>query len=324
MAPSQSALADQVVSNIDSSSPVPSLQLFTEVLDAATEMAPTGSPEQEDRIVDQDFSGSEVLDLSDGEDNATSSNPLAASGGLNSELGTQDSGLLNPAGEQTDPLDSPYPVPWNWVMTTQAEVSARGSSGVRYYRSPLLVSPDGEYAAYSRIEMQVEPDLYRSRVSSVMFLENLKTRELRTITASSPLATNAFSRNQEANMPGAIAILMPVSWSSVGDRILARQFEGLFSTSDASDYAVVWDRAMNQTTTIAPTPSKNDYSTAILLGWSQTNPDQVLFRAGNLGDDQWPLWAVNTQGQTVAASEDQPLIFGQLVNQVWAGPQAHW
>ncbi len=227
---------------------------------------------------------------------------------------------INQQTVQSDPLNSPHPVPWNWVLATHAEVSANGGSGIRYYRTPSLVSPDGEYAAYSRIEMQVEPELYRSRVSSIMFLENLKTGELRTITASSPLASHPFFRNEEANMPGTIAIAIPVSWSHTGDRILGRQFEGLFSTSDASDYAVVWDRQLNRTATLSP--SESEYTTAVLLGWSQTHPNQVLFRTGNLGDENWPLLAVDSEGHTMAAAQDEPSIFGQVVNYIWAGPQA--
>jgi hypothetical protein len=225
-------------------------------------------------------------------------------------------------GVQLDPLDSPHPVPWNWVLATHAEVGASENFGPRYYRSQSLVSPDGQYAAYSRIQMYAQPELYRSRVTSVMFLENLQTGDLRTITASSPLADNPLVSNQDADMPGTIAILIPVSWSQESDRILARQFEGMFSTSDASDYAVIWDRRQNRTSTIAP--ERIQYSNAVLLGWSQTNPDQVLFRAGELGDEQPPVWAVDFNGQTALAYEDEPIVYGQVMNQVWAGPQARW
>jgi hypothetical protein len=223
---------------------------------------------------------------------------------------------------QIDPLDSPHPIPWNWVLATHAELSESGDFGSRYYRSQSLVSPDGRYAAYSRIHMQGQPELYRSRVTSVMFLENLQTGDLRTITPSSPLAENPMVSNQEADMPGTIAIIIPVSWSQESDRILARQFEGLFSTSDASDYAVIWDRQQNRTSTLAP--ERIEYSNAVLLGWSQTNPDQVLFRAGELGDEHWPVWAVDLNGQTALALDDEPVVYGQVVNQVWAGPQASW
>ncbi len=225
-------------------------------------------------------------------------------------------------GVQIDPLGSPHPIPWNWVLAAHAELSANGHSGVRYYRSPSLVSPDGLYAAYTRIQMEGEPELYHSRVTSVMFLENLQTGDLRTITAASPLSDNPLVGNEDADMPGAISILMPISWSKSSDRLLARQFEGMFNTSDASDYAVIWDRKQNRTTTIAP--ERIDYSSAVLLGWSRTEPARVLFRAGELGDERWPVWAVDLNRQTILAHEEEPVVYGQLVNNVWAGPQARW
>ena len=218
-----------------------------------------------------------------------------------------------------DPLDSPHPVPWNWVMETYWELSSSSGSGLRYYRSPSLISPDGRYAAYSRIKLHSEPDLFRSQVTSVMFMENLQTGDLQTITASSPLADNPFDDNQAANIPGAISILIPVSWSENGDRILSRQFEGIFSTSEASDYAVIWNRNNNTTSTVSPAQIR--YTNAVLLGWSETYPDQVLFRAGTLGEEEWPIWAVNTEGKTVVASQDKPKVFGTVVNQIWTGPQ---
>jgi len=235
-------------------------------------------------------------------------------------------------GVQLDPLDSPHPIPWNWVLTTQAELSAKGKPGVRYYRSPSLVSPDGMYAAYSRIQMDGEPELYKSRVTSVMFLENLHTGDLHTVTAVSPLSDNPLTGNEDADLPGAISILIPISWSKSGDRLLARQFEAMFSTSDASDFALIWDRKQNRTTTLAPKTLEDslplryrlEYSAAVLLGWSQTQPDRVLFRAGEMGDENPPVWAVELNNQTTLALEEEPIIYGQFVNQVWAGPQARW
>ncbi|HEY9659083.1 MAG TPA: hypothetical protein V6C65_11570, partial [Allocoleopsis sp.] len=87
---------------------------------------------------------------------------------------------------QIDPLNSPYPVPWNWVMATQDESDLSSNPRTRFYRTQALISPDGQYAAYSRIQMRVEPEFTRSRVSSVLFIENLKTRDLQTIAATSP------------------------------------------------------------------------------------------------------------------------------------------
>jgi hypothetical protein len=64
-------------------------------------------------------------------------------------------------------------------MNTHNELSESGRPGLRFYRSSSLLSPDGEYAAYTRIKMKSEPELFRSRVTSVMFLENRRTGDLK-------------------------------------------------------------------------------------------------------------------------------------------------
>jgi hypothetical protein len=227
-----------------------------------------------------------------------------------------------PMSSQTvlDPLNSPYPVPWNWVLAMLAEPGSVSHPKFRYYRSQSLISPDGQYAAYSRIQMQLSADFTQSRVASVLFLEDLRTGDLRTITASSPFADNPFLSG-EPNPTGTIAILIPIAWSETSDRVLAREFESIFGSDIASDFAVVWDRQTNRTHTIAPTVVQ--YSNAVLLGWSQSNPQQVLFRAGMMGQEDWSMYAVDVQGQTAYASNDQPIIFGQVVNSIWSGPQAH-
>lgn len=220
-----------------------------------------------------------------------------------------------------DPLNSNYPVPWNWVMATYADLKENPHPEPRYYRSPALISPDGLYAAYSRIAMQVKEQLFGSRVSSVMFLENLQTGELQTITASSPLAGDTLGGVGQ-HQPGAISMLIPVSWSQEGDRLLARQFEGLFSASDASDFAVVWNRNTKITSTIAPV--RVQYTNAVLLGWSTLYPQQVLFRAGSLGEESWPLWAVDIYSETTLANDDKPIVYGRFQQPAWTGPQARW
>lgn len=221
--------------------------------------------------------------------------------------------------ESVDPLGSSYPVPWSWIIKTQSSFSKAGNSGLRYYRTPSLVSPDGQYAAYSRVQMEVASELYRCRVSSVMFLENLQTGELRVITASSPLAEQGLNDEEETDTIGTLSILMPVSWSEKGEQLLARQFEGVFSTSDATDFAVVWDRKTNKTTTISP--EQVDYTNAVLLGWNPQTSGQVLFSAGIIGEEEWPVWSVATNGQTVLANQKEPIVYGQQMDKIWGGSQ---
>ncbi len=221
-----------------------------------------------------------------------------------------------------DPLNSPFPVPWNWVMAMLGESSTAISPLLRYYRSPSLVSPDGQYAAYSRIQMRVQADVTQSQVASVLFLENLETGALQVITASSPFANNPFVPRPLVTPLGTIAIIIPVAWSEQGDRILSREFESLFGTDIASDYAVVWDQRHNSVHTLAP--AQVDYSNAVVLGWSKAQPSQVLFQTGHLGETERSRWTVDLDGQTIAAaSDDQPVVFGTFVNNIWTGPQAY-
>lgn len=228
---------------------------------------------------------------------------------------------------QVDPLDSPHPVPWNWVMATLDENSSlsqsqqpnkAATSSVHYYRSQSLLSPDGRYAAYSRIQMYVHPEFYRSQVSSVLFLENVETGDLQAITPTSPLADNPFLRD-EAISEGKISIVIPISWSKEGDRLLGRAFESIFGSDFASDYAVIVDRTFNRISTVAP--SAVQYTYAVLLGWSNSQPSKALFRVGNLGDENWQLLVVDGTGETTQSEGDRPVTFGQVVSSIWMGPQ---
>jgi hypothetical protein len=219
---------------------------------------------------------------------------------------------------QIDPLESPHPVPWGWVLATMTASSSNHRSGLAYYRTQTLISPDREYAAYSRIQMQVEPDYFRSHVTSVLFLENLRTGDLQAITPKAPLADNPFL-STGIDLVGRVSIVIPVSWSEAGDRLLAREFESIFGSDVASDYAVVVDRKRNRVSTVSPT--RIHYTNAVLLGWSQFYPERVLFRAGILGEENWQQWTVDVDGQTGLAKGDRAILYGQFINSVWTGPQ---
>jgi hypothetical protein len=158
---------------------------------------------------------------------------------------------MNTQSIQIDPLNSPHPIPWNWVTSIVfGSHSVPHSYG--YYRTQSLISPDGQYAAYSRIQVQLAAHFSQSRVVSVLFVENLRTGSLRTLMASSPFADNPFMASEASDQAGTIAILIPIAWSENGDRLLSREFESIFCTDIASDFAVVWDSKTNETKTFAP------------------------------------------------------------------------
>ncbi|MEH1938183.1 MAG: hypothetical protein V7L14_31655 [Nostoc sp.] len=235
-----------------------------------------------------------------------------------------------PQAEQIDPIGSPHPIPWKWITATQEAIGSKGGSGVRHYRSVPVVSPDGKYAVYSRVQLEVKPQMYNSRVTSVLFVQDMQTQRLwvmaSTNAVSDPLlkvkAIKAAS-SEETDTNGKIGVLVPVSWSEKGDRFLARKFEGIFNTGDSTDSAVIWDRQKNHANTVSPANQEEQHDKiAVLLGWSKSQPDHVLFRAGELGEENWPLMQVANDGKTVTTTDDdQPITFGKKVTQIWAGPQ---
>lgn len=229
--------------------------------------------------------------------------------------------------EQVDPIGSPHPIPWKWIVSTQEAIGSKGASGVRYYRSVPVISPDGKYSVYSRVQIEVKPEMYNSKVTSLLFVENRETKKLQIIASTSrigdPLLSARTALPEQDETRGEIGVLVPVSWSEKSDRFLARKFEGVFNTGDSTDHAVIWDRQKNASNTVSPVQEQNDHEKiAVLLGWSKNQPDQVLFRAGEMGDENWPLVKVSTDGKTVVSTDaDQPVTFGDKLTEVWAGPQ---
>lgn len=213
-----------------------------------------------------------------------------------------------------DPLNSPHPLPWNWVLTTHNTVSPSEGSGLRSYQTPSLGSPDGEYRAYARIVMHVEPQLYRSRVSSHLFVENCRTGNEQQIYATAPMAAATLARSEESELDGTIVVSMPLSWSKSGNRLLVRHFEGLFCSSEATDYALIWDCHQPNSLTLAP--NRIYHTHAILLGWSEADANRVLFRVGCLGKPDWDTCSVNLSGVTMEAEDDRAVVFGKTMGHV--------
>ena len=228
---------------------------------------------------------------------------------------------------QQDPIASPHPIPWTWIMATQEVVSANGGSGVRYYRSLPVVSPDGRYSIYSRVKLEVKPQMHKSRVSSVLFVEDTETNKLKVVASTSALVDPLLSRKlqdkEDSQIPGKIGVLVPVSWSENGEHFLARKFEGLFNTAHATDQALIWNSEKNNAKTIVPSQKNHQYDIAVLLGWSKNAPNNVVFRAGEMGQETWPTITVANDGKTVATPGlDQATTFERKASDIWAPPVA--
>jgi len=244
-----------------------------------------------------------------------------------SQIVPEEEQVSIPNGVPADPINSPHPIPWKWIVMTQEAIGGQGRSGVRQYRSTPVVSPDGRYAVYSRVQLEVEPEMHNSQVSSLLFIEDRQTKRLNILAKTSDTVDMLSKNGQftpETNNQGKIGILVPVSWSEKGDQFLARKFVGTFNTADVTDNAVIWNRQQNTTTTAVPPQGEGDHEKiAILLGWSKKQPNYVLFRSGELGEENWPLVQVSGDGKNINMniSDDQPIIFGNKGQTIWLDPE---
>ena len=230
-----------------------------------------------------------------------------------------------PTPQQADPLNSQYPVPWQWILETQTAYAEQQRNGLSYYRSPAIVSPSGQYAAYSRIEVRAKANLYDTKVLSVLFVENLETGELAVVEADSPIAAYLEKVGEDSpEMAGVISLLIPASWSRDGHRLLARQLEGAFHSSDISDHAVIWNSQTSEQQTLSAIGKNTMDSSATLLGWDQANPEQVLFKVFQLEAEEAPpasIISMGFNGRQQTVGESQVVNFGQIVSRSWTGIQ---
>ncbi|AFY37798.1 hypothetical protein Lepto7376_1454 [[Leptolyngbya] sp. PCC 7376] len=217
-----------------------------------------------------------------------------------------------------DPLNSPFPLPWQWILDTQAAVTAGKHPGKELYRSPSLYDPQHRFTAYCRVRLDLKPAMHDSRITSTLFVENLETGVLNTVIARSPLAPHPFQNGDIVDAPGIISLIMPVSWSTDGKKLLSRQFEGFLGSCDISDFGVIWDSETEETLTLSPSANV-EYTHAILLGWCEHHPEQILFQAGSIGEDNWQNWAVALDGKTSSAVDDAGVVFGEINSNIWSG-----
>jgi hypothetical protein len=216
-----------------------------------------------------------------------------------------------------DPLISPFPVPWTWIWEMQAQASAANRAKSYQYRSPEVVSPDGQFRAYTMIELEAQPDPLKSQVRSTLWVLPANGAEPLRYASSMHLGAGGTVQTS-AKQPGTISMLMPIGWSQDGRQLLIRQFEALMGSDIASDYGVIWSRDRQTVTSWAPNPI--NYDSAVLLGWDQTQPGQILFETSILGELDTQRVGVNLgSGKTALTPNHEPVNHGQVISRE-AGP----
>jgi hypothetical protein len=218
----------------------------------------------------------------------------------------QQPALPVPAWVPEDPLASAYPMPWRWVwgLQTQAQRTRRAIRGTT--QSPTLISPDGRYSVFSRVQVVVHRDYTRTQVSS--------TLHIRRPGGALPVILRPLGQAR-VTQPGQILVLVPVSWSADSGQLLVRQVAGWFGSSEISDSALVWQSDGTGVRTVTPQAVAHTHS--LLLGWSRETPTSILFETRLLGLERPSLWQVGLDGLTLSAREDEPVTYGKPQGEVW-------
>lgn len=211
---------------------------------------------------------------------------------------------------ETDPIASPFPLPWAWIIEQQKLAALNHLPQTYSQKTAVFISPDGLYQAQAELIFQADPNFAHNQLTSTLTITNIQTQAVQQWQSTS-LIDPELRQDLPADGAGLIAVLWPVGWSASGEQLLIRHFQGLFSTDFASDVAVIWSRP--QQTLTAVWPQSVDYDHAILLGWSQDQPDQVLFRTATMGESKTQVWAVNGQQEMLARPNDRPLVYGQTL-----------
>jgi hypothetical protein len=208
------------------------------------------------------------------------------------------------AAPSDDLLNSQYAIPWQAIQQAQETVTRTGQTQSFRYRSPVSIAPDQQTQAYSELHLTLHPKSSHSFINSQLIIET-KTQTYR-FPATLHLELAAQSTTSTV-MPGTFSILMPAAWSADGQSLLLRQFEGLFGSDVASDYALVWQPAQPALQSYRPTAV--DYDSATLMGWSQNRPGEILFQTRLLGNPTSQLVTVSPQnnGATLASPSDRPM-----------------
>lgn len=206
----------------------------------------------------------------------------------------------------TDPLQSPFPLPWAWIeQGHQAAVRAKKPLLYRQ-QTNRYISPDGRYVAQATLHFKAAPQAFQQQLVSTLEIIDQHTGNRQRIDSRHQIPANFLA--EVPNGQGLIAVLVPVGWSKTGNRLLVRQFMGIFASDLATDAAWIWQPERGHVATVYPTAA--DYDFATLLGWSHRHPDQVLFQTQVMGEPQAMVWAVDTQGTTQVAQGDRPAVYG--------------
>lgn len=162
------------------------------------------------------------------------------------------------------------PIPRLWLQDIQDRAYQNNCTMVGVLRGQPLVSNDGRWEVYSRVTYEITP-LGFGRLSSTLFSRDRQTQALETIYAPASI----FRTDEELGLD--FLFLLPIEWRN--NRVLVREFSGLFRSQAILNRAIVWQPP----TEAAParlqieTP-QSDFPATVLMGWEpEPESNRILF-----------------------------------------------
>lgn len=162
------------------------------------------------------------------------------------------------------------PIPRLWLQDIQQQSFERNCTLVGILRGQPLVSEDGRWEVYSRVTYKITPVGF-GRLSSALFVRDRQTQSLETIYAPASI----FRQDDDLGLD--FLFLLPIEWRN--DRVLVREFSGLFRSQAILNQAIVWhpptDSSPARLHIETPQP---DVPATVLLGWDpQSESNRILF-----------------------------------------------
>ncbi|MFS8885792.1 hypothetical protein [Synechococcus sp. H70.2] len=185
---------------------------------------------------------------------------------------------------------SPLPLPWEWVYSLQEEAGQRQCTLVGLLRSQPLPAPDPQWQVYTRLDLVATPQA--SRLTSVLFAENLRTQALHVI-------YQAAASVYDPVEPLDFAMILPLAWQD--NTLLAREYTGWFQTDLSWDRAVIWPlpTGSSQIPPVQIWDPPPALAYAELLGWDAAAKGRVLFAVADSLGESPRLVSVGSDGQVL-------------------------
>ena len=162
------------------------------------------------------------------------------------------------------------PIPRLWLQDIQDRAYENNCTMVGVLRGQPLVSEDGRWEVYSRVTYEITPVGF-GRLSSTLFARDRQSQALETIYAPA----SVFRTDDDLGLD--FLFLLPIEWRN--NRVLVREFSGLFRSQAILNQAIVWHPPKEAAPAFLQIEApQSDFPATVLMGWeAETESNRILF-----------------------------------------------